>query len=506
MTDITGHGSPLVPGPGSTNVLIGSLPAWRALMDFHVCPIVKGLVPDVGGMVLMGSPTVLINSMMACRVLDMVVEIPGGPNPILLGATNVFIGDSGGGGGGGAGGSNTGSGTERSGDASDGGGSQSAESQSGSASTAATAVSAASSGTKAEPREKTHWIKLRVLDDKSGLPISGIVLVIGLSENRTIQASTDRQGMVALEGLPDTTCSLTSNLKHATVDGTFSWISTSGGSESSSSSSGPEPWDSADKKKKATVIERAGARIAKVEEHKVRKGESLDTLASHAGMKVSELIAFNSQGPNPEDVNAFMRDYVGCTKREKGAYVFDDSDGPGLIFIPTPWKEESLPFDKLHEIRVQSACGFRITLRNEEALAIPEVKYEATFEGGDKRKGQLSRGGIALIKDAPAGDVEVFYPEYEDIEVKSLAASLRNAIEKKNAHTITNILHREVSLVTKVDQAYTKYFNDLSGKGLSEDICTQMKHPELEALVTLLLRAKLKVKNAADYIRWSDSK
>jgi hypothetical protein len=64
-------------------------------MDFHACPIVKGLVPDVGGMVMMGSPTVLINSMMACRVMDMVVEIPGGPNPIAMGATNVCIGDAG---------------------------------------------------------------------------------------------------------------------------------------------------------------------------------------------------------------------------------------------------------------------------------------------------------------------------------------------------------------------------------------------------------------------------
>ena len=95
VADLTSHGSPLAPGIGSVNVLIGSMPAWRALMDFHACPIVKVLVPDVGGMVMMGSPTVLINSMMACRVMDMVVEIPGGPNPIVMGATNVCIGDVG---------------------------------------------------------------------------------------------------------------------------------------------------------------------------------------------------------------------------------------------------------------------------------------------------------------------------------------------------------------------------------------------------------------------------
>ncbi len=30
-TDVTGHGSPLAPGPGSPTVLIGMMPAWRAL-------------------------------------------------------------------------------------------------------------------------------------------------------------------------------------------------------------------------------------------------------------------------------------------------------------------------------------------------------------------------------------------------------------------------------------------------------------------------------------------
>ena len=31
ITDMTAHGSPLAPGPGSTTVLIGGLPAWRGM-------------------------------------------------------------------------------------------------------------------------------------------------------------------------------------------------------------------------------------------------------------------------------------------------------------------------------------------------------------------------------------------------------------------------------------------------------------------------------------------
>jgi uncharacterized Zn-binding protein involved in type VI secretion len=94
--DATTHGAPLSPGPGSPNVMIGGLPAWRALIDQHMCPAVSISGADGVGTVLMGSPTVLINGMMACRQLDIVVEVPGlamGPmNPIILGCPTVIIG------------------------------------------------------------------------------------------------------------------------------------------------------------------------------------------------------------------------------------------------------------------------------------------------------------------------------------------------------------------------------------------------------------------------------
>jgi hypothetical protein len=43
-------------------------------------------------MVMLGSSTVWINFQMACRVMDQVIEIPGGPNPIAMGCTTVIIG------------------------------------------------------------------------------------------------------------------------------------------------------------------------------------------------------------------------------------------------------------------------------------------------------------------------------------------------------------------------------------------------------------------------------
>lgn len=91
MGDPTSHGTPLSPGPGSVDVLIGGKPAWRATADFHTCPLFNGLAPHVGGTVAVGSTTVLINGLSAARQGDTVVEA-GGPNAIAVGEPTVLIG------------------------------------------------------------------------------------------------------------------------------------------------------------------------------------------------------------------------------------------------------------------------------------------------------------------------------------------------------------------------------------------------------------------------------
>lgn len=152
ITDMTAHGSPLAPGPGSTNVMIGFLPAWRGMSaaavaallaavakaaeniakaqaaataaagtpagpaaqanvaktaadgvaniasimagsgaDTHACPIVKLVIPDGPGVVTTGSQTVQINNLPACRMGDVIQEATS-VNTIALGLPAVLIG------------------------------------------------------------------------------------------------------------------------------------------------------------------------------------------------------------------------------------------------------------------------------------------------------------------------------------------------------------------------------------------------------------------------------
>lgn len=152
ITDMTAHGSPLSPGPASTNVMIGGLPAWRGMpaaaiaalaaaaaqaaqdiatasaaaaaasgtpggpaaqanlaktaadavakmsslmtssgADIHACPIVKVVVPDGPGVVITPSQTVMINGLPACRMGDTIQEATS-VNSIAVGMMNVMIG------------------------------------------------------------------------------------------------------------------------------------------------------------------------------------------------------------------------------------------------------------------------------------------------------------------------------------------------------------------------------------------------------------------------------
>lgn len=157
VTDNVLHPLPpvLTPGPGSMNVLIGFLPAWRGInpaaaialqaakqisdtalqvaaaakvaamgtpgapaaiaaeetakttaaasmgsmitgaaagADIHVCATPLPVPPHGPGVVIDGSTTVMINNLPACRMGDTVLEAVGPPNKIVRGEMTVMIG------------------------------------------------------------------------------------------------------------------------------------------------------------------------------------------------------------------------------------------------------------------------------------------------------------------------------------------------------------------------------------------------------------------------------
>ena len=68
------------------------MPAAARINDMHVCPMVTGTVPHVGGPIIgPGASTVLIGNMPAAVVGDM-ITCSGPPDTIIVGSSTVFFG------------------------------------------------------------------------------------------------------------------------------------------------------------------------------------------------------------------------------------------------------------------------------------------------------------------------------------------------------------------------------------------------------------------------------
>ncbi len=75
-------GMPAMAGPGFPAARIG---------DNHLCPMIDGVKPHVGGPIAKGQPNVLIGNMPAARATDMVTCV-GPPDTIIKGSATVLIG------------------------------------------------------------------------------------------------------------------------------------------------------------------------------------------------------------------------------------------------------------------------------------------------------------------------------------------------------------------------------------------------------------------------------
>jgi uncharacterized Zn-binding protein involved in type VI secretion len=67
------------------------MPFAARITDPHVCPMFTGLVPHVGGPIIMGSPNVITGGMLQSRITDTCVCAAPVPDVIVKGSTTVLV-------------------------------------------------------------------------------------------------------------------------------------------------------------------------------------------------------------------------------------------------------------------------------------------------------------------------------------------------------------------------------------------------------------------------------
>lgn len=185
------------------------------------------------------------------------------------------------------------------------------------------------------PVPKTS-ILFKVQWSDTGAPVGSVKLKIKLPAGNETEPRTNQKGEIYLGGIAEGACDVSSDIKGAT---------------------------------RKTVLELGGTgkapaqgtslvqyKVAKIERYKVKTGDTLDTLAAKVGMSAGELAKFNWGSDDPKVITQCLRLEVGCTKKSPDgkSYVFDDSDTPGIVLLPSPMSETGLATGGEHLFSVGS--------------------------------------------------------------------------------------------------------------------------------------------------------
>ena len=190
-------------------------------------------------------------------------------------------------------------------------------------------------------KDEPTWFEVRLVWDDTGEPVSGVTLFVDPGRGSASMLQTDGDGRIRVDPVPGA-CSVRSKadgLKHkecATYVG---------------DGDRPPPPNPPQERRESPSA------VAVVKRHRVRAGETLESVAAAAGLTWQKLAKFNFGTEDRKEVNAHLAADVGCSERAANEtdYVFTDEDEPGVLLVPKPLALNLMAAGVHHVLRVMPA-------------------------------------------------------------------------------------------------------------------------------------------------------
>jgi hypothetical protein len=320
-------------------------------------------------------------------------------------------------------------------------------------------------------------IQVTFLEVGTRRPLSGATFMVEKPDGSQGRESTSSTGLISLSGLDPGACDFTSMIDGATLVTSYSV------GDGNPSSDDEDDDDTAD----PSPIKNAF--VVAAETYHVKTGDTSDSIAAATGVAWGTIAQFNFETTDPDQLETYYRDRVGCTNQTPDGekYIFDDDDDPGIILIPRPW-QGSFAVGDSYTVWVAPERTIYISLQNERDLALPGAAYQVDFVDGSQRQGQLGSSGIARLTGVPEGPFAVSYPDPDqtDLLARSLAASMRAAFDEQATGPLFFMLGQSPDVVQQAVAVYEQYFDDLTGQGLAADIDKVVTDPDARPPLVLL--------------------
>lgn len=252
---------------------------------------------------------------------------------------------------------------------------------------------------------KTSWITIRVVEDKTGDPIPNVTLKVRLPDGKIDERRTRADGAVAIFEIDPGTCDVEGVFDPDAIrlDDSLDYVGM-GETPIEPVKDGEAPPPRLPRKRQWT--------LAEIEEHKVKTGETIDSLAQQNNLTWQQLAMFNWDTNVPKEINEHLRDKVGCTHKtaDGNNYMFNDADDPGIIFIPKKWEQKGLATEMVHTVRVRTlSYGLKAYLSVQiyfHETAIEDLEVEFFKANDDDSAGEKigetqhsNNDGIAMLED-----------------------------------------------------------------------------------------------------------
>ncbi|MFO0587366.1 MAG: LysM peptidoglycan-binding domain-containing protein [Polyangiaceae bacterium] len=257
------------------------------------------------------------------------------------------------------------------------------------------------------PAPKTSWIKLKFLDDLGAKPVSGVTATLTLSDGQKRDFTTRADGLIDVQGIPSGTCDATSPLKSPKLPHTLTFMGTG---ETAGGKKDPDD----------EPIAPGNYVVSAIEQYKVKKGDTLKSIADKAGITEQDLAVFNFGTSDKDAVNTAIRARVGSKTLgpDKKTYVFDDADKPGIVYVPKEWKQDGLATEKTHSMRLRPIVPkWLAILKVDDHFAPSKEKLDIKYSlGGLSKKKVLLEIKSDHYKDGPIFTYELTDKEKKDGE------------------------------------------------------------------------------------------
>lgn len=197
---------------------------------------------------------------------------------------------------------------------------------------------------------RAHWIALHVVDDETARPVADVELVVALPDRSETTATTGADGRVELRSAETGTATVRSGA-HGEYHTTCVTFVGTGRAVARPATQEPEQ----PIRVRGRPVRRADKHaLVDVVEHRVRDGDTWESVAERYQLDPDHLMRFNFDTTDPIRIQVAMSSHIGCWRRDPDTHdlVFSDSDEPGVLLIPQDW-QRSVTTGYEHILRVR---------------------------------------------------------------------------------------------------------------------------------------------------------